>query len=400
MSRFFGGHNVALLPSRSQERHPHIGINAHLLSTEAGYRRAGIHLYVDQVLRHLPADEATRYTVYTRQTEGWVGPAGLQPVGTRLPTANRLARITWEQAVWPFLARRDGLTLMHSMAFATPRLAPCPVVVTIYDLSFIENPQIYPAAQRRYLAAETAYSCRHAARLVAISESCRRDILRIYGVSPERIDVVMPGVNEAYRPLPVAEVDAFRRQNGLPDTFILHVGTLQPRKNIPVLLDALARLRRPDVSLILVGGKGWFYDTIFERVEALGLTSQVHFTGYVDDSDLPLWYNAATVFAFPSLYEGFGMPVVEAIACGTPVVAAGASSLPEAGGDVALYFDPHNPDELAECLTQVLGDPALRSRVRAEGPAHAARFSWARTGAEMAAVYRRAAVQSTRSEER
>lgn len=378
------------------EHRPHIGINAHLLSNKKGYRRAGIHHYIFQILCHLPGDDRFDYTVYTRLAEGIDGCAHLRRAGTRLPTENRLARIAWEQAVWPLRARRDGLTLMHSMAFATPRLAPCPVVVTIYDLSFIENPETFPVAQRRYLMAETAYSCRHAARLIAISESGQRDVHRLYGVPLDRIDIVRPGVADAFRPLPHDRVEAFRHQLGLPPTFILHVGTLQPRKNVLTLLDALAGLNRPDVPLVLVGGKGWFYDTFFERVEALRLADRVKFAGYVDDDDLPYWYNAAAVVAFPSLYEGFGLPIIEALACGTPVIAADTSSLPEAGGDLALYFDPRDPAGLAECLALVLDDPSFTLRTRAEGPVHAARFSWARAGEETAEVYSRALASPSR----
>lgn len=374
----------------------HIGINAHLLATATGYRRAGIHHYIYQVLRHLPVIDGTDYTIYTRLTEGWERRQDTRIVTTRLPTHGRGARIAWEQAVWPLQARRDGLSLMHSMAFAMPRLAPCPVVVTIYDLSFIENPEAYPAAQRRYLENETAHSCQHAARLVAISESGRRDIHRIYGVPLERIDVVTPGVSEAYEPLPASQVAAFRQRKELPQSFILHVGTLQPRKNIPTLLEAVARLSRPEVPLVLVGGKGWIYEDIFARVEALGLTGQVRFAGYVEDAELPLWYNAAAVLAFPSLYEGFGMPVADALACGTPVVAAATSSLPEAGGDVALYFEPRDANELTERLRQALDDPAVRHKARTAGPAHAARFSWARSGAELAAIYQRASAEPAR----
>jgi glycosyltransferase involved in cell wall biosynthesis len=388
MVKIFEERRVTSPPSPLSIPHQHVGINAHLLSAESGYRRAGIHRYIDQILRHLPPGNRT-YSIYTRQTGLWNGRGDFRPVGTRLPTENRLARIAWEQVVWPVLARRDGLTLMHSMAFAMPRLAPCPVVVTIYDVSFIESPEAFPAAQRRYLMNETAYSCAHAARLIAISESGRRDIHRLYGVPLDRIDVVTPGVADVYRPLPEAEVTAFRRRRGLPNTFLLHVGTLQPRKNLSTLLDALARLQRPDVYLALVGGKGWIYDAIFERVSALGLGGRVLFAGYVDDDELPLWYNAAAALVMPSLYEGFGLPVVEALACGAPVAAADTSSLPETGGDVALYFDPHDPDELAARLAQVLDDPAFRNRARRDGPAHAARFSWERAGREMAAVYER-----------
>ena len=371
-------------------RQSNIGINAHLLSGEASYRRAGIHQYIYQVLRHLPTGDGHAYTIYTRQQRGWDDRPDWRVVPSRLPTEQRAARILWEQTVWPWQARRDGLALMHNMGFAMPRLSPCPVVVTIYDLSFIHYPDSFPPLQRRYLTSATADACRRARRIITISASGRQDVQRHYDVAPERIDVVMPGVGEAFRPLPAAEIAAFRPARTLPERFLLHVGTLQPRKNIPVLLEALARLDRADLSLVLIGGKGWLYDAIFERVNALGLAERVRFAGYVDDDELPLWYNAAAALVFPSLYEGFGLPIVEALACATPVVAANTSSLPEAGGAAALYFDPRDPDALAARLAELLDDDVLQARLRREGPAQAAQFSWERAGRETAAVYDRA----------
>jgi len=381
---------VAAPLSPRQHRHLNIGINAHLLSGAGGYRRAGIHQYIYQVLRHLPAVDGQAYTVYARHSADWNGGRGLRVVTTGLPTERPLARIVWEQAIWPWRARRDKLALLHSMGFAMPRFTPCPVVVTIYDLSFIHYPAIFPALQRRYLAAATADSCRRARRIITISESGRQDVQRIYGVAPERIDVVAPGVDPAYQPLPANRVAEFRHRRELPERFLLHVGTLQPRKNIPLLLDALAQLGPDAPPLLLVGGKGWLYEDIFDRVMTLGLRDRVHFAGYVDDDELPLWYNAATALVFPSLYEGFGLPIVEALACGTPVVAADTSSLPEAGGAAARYFDPADPADLAAKLVEVLGDNDLRDRLRADGPIQATRFSWARAGQETAAVYERA----------
>lgn len=384
----------------AQAIHPpaiaNIGINAHLLSGEAGYRRAGIHQYIYEVLRHLPKDDAggLRYIVYTRQTDGWDVRPDRQPAGTRLPTENRLARIAWERTLWPLRARRDRLSLIHSMAFVMPRFAPCPVAVTIYDLSFVHYPDDFPAMQQRYLMAETARSCRLANRLITIAESGRQDVHEQFGVPLERIAVIRPGVSNRYRPLPDDTVAEFRARHGLPEQFLLHVGTLQPRKNIPLLLQALARLNRPDLPLYLVGGKGWIYEAIFAQVQELGLSDRVHFAGYVPDEDLPLWYNAAAALVCPSRYEGFGLPVVEALACGTPVLAAKTSSLPEAGGPAALYFDPHSPEELAGLLAACLADDTARARARAEGSAQAARFSWERAGWETADLYRQLLIET------
>jgi glycosyltransferase involved in cell wall biosynthesis len=311
-------------------------------------------------------------------------------VPTRLPTERRAARIAWEQTAWPAAARRHRLDLIHSMAFVAPPVLPCPLVATIYDLSFVMQPDAFPAAQRRYLDRQTARTCRVARRLIAISESGRQDIHAVYGVPLTRIDVVRPGVEGRFRPLPAAEVAAFRAAEGLPERFLLHVGTLQPRKNIPVLLRALARLADTDIPLLLVGGRGWLTDELDAEIAALGLGNRVRFVGYVPDEALPSWYNAATVLVYPSLYEGFGLPIVEALACGTPVVAADTSSLPEAGGAAAVYFDPRDPAALAAQLDALLGDPAARARAAAVGPEQARRFSWEQAGRDLLAVYERA----------
>lgn len=364
-----------------------IGINAHLLSGEAGYRRAGIHQYIAQVLHHLPEMADIQYQVFAR----WAEPSNLPPnmcvVPSRWPTERRLVRILWEQLAWPLLTKRQGINLLHSMAFVTPLVAPCPTVVTVYDLSFIHFPERFPSWQRRYLTSQTRRSINQAQQVIAISEASRQDIHQVFNVPLHKVTAVQPGVDTTYRPLPAADIHAFRKQNKLPERFILHVGTLQPRKNIPVLLEALARLGRPDLHLVLVGGKGWLYDDIFRQVTVLGLEQQVHFPGYVDDEQLPLWYNAAELLVLPSVYEGFGLPILEAMACGTPVVAAATSSLPEAGGEAARYFAPEDAAELADQLATVLDQPQVAAEMRERGLQQAARFSWARAGRETAAVY-------------
>jgi glycosyltransferase involved in cell wall biosynthesis len=380
-----------LTPATGRPDRPRIGINAHLLSGEAGYRRAGIHHYIYQVLSHLPQSATgPHYLIYTRHTDGWADRVDMTVVPTRLPTERRAARIAWEQTAWPAAARRHRLDLIHSMAFVAPPVLPCPLVATIYDLSFVMQPDAFPAAQRGYLDRQTARTCRVARRLVAISESGRQDIHAVYGVPLGRIDVVRPGVDERFRPLPAAEVAAFRAAEGLPERFLLHVGTLQPRKNIPVLLRALAQLADTEMPLLLVGGRGWLTDELDAEIAALGLGNRVRFVGYVPDEALPSWYNAATVLVYPSLYEGFGLPIVEALACSTPVVAADTSSLPEAGGAAAVYFDPRDPAALAAQLDALLGDPAARARVAAAGPEQSRRFSWEQAGRDLLAVYERA----------
>jgi glycosyltransferase involved in cell wall biosynthesis len=367
-----------------------VGINAHLLSGEAGYRRAGIHQYIAQVLRHLPWEEGEpNYVVFTQQKNLFAGIPGITAVSSRLATENRLLRILWEQIVWPWQLRQCDAALLHSMAFVTPLLSRCPAVITVYDLSFYHFPERFPTLQRLYLSSQTRRSCQRARRIITISESSRQDVHRFLGVPLNRIDVVVPGVDAVYQPLPADEVTAFRQQHGLA-RFILHVGTLQPRKNIPVLIEAMACLDDPALKLVLVGGKGWLYDDIFGQVQALGLAERVVFTGYVPDEALPLWYNAAELLVFPSVYEGFGLPVVEAMACGTPVIAANSSSVPEAVGEAGLLFNPNDVQTLVNQMTAVLANRDLYNKLSQQGLAHAQRFSWERAGRETAVVYQRA----------
>lgn len=360
-----------------------VGINAHLLSGEHGYRRAGIHHYIAQVLRHLPSDSGLNYIIYTDFDGEWARP-DFTRVAPPWSTENRWLRILWEQTVWPFDGSRRDLDLMHSMAFVTPVWQPAPTMLTVYDLSFLHFPERFPPLQRLYLRTQTRRSCQSARRIVTISTSGRNDVHQHFGVPLERIDVAQPGVEERFQPIAADEVAKFRERQQLPEQFLLHVGTLQPRKNIPTLLEALAKLDRPEAPLVLVGGKGWQYEEIFERIGALGLHKQVQLTGYVSDEELPMWYNAASALVFPSVYEGFGLPIVEAMACGTPVIAAETPSAQEAAGDAALLFAPRDVPRLVKHLLTVLDNREETATMRERGLAHASQFTWARAGINMA----------------
>ncbi|MFN2118714.1 MAG: glycosyltransferase family 4 protein [Candidatus Promineifilaceae bacterium] len=365
-----------------------IGINAHLLSSELDFRRAGIHHYIAQVINHLPRlNDQTEYLIYTRDRTTIDDLTGSRIVSSRWPTEQRLFRILWEQSAWPFHAAREGLDLLHSMAFVTPFVTRIPSIVTVYDLSFVHYPDKFPILQRQYLQTQTARSVNQARRVITISEATRQDLYNYFNVPLEKTSVVYPGVDAHFRQIPEKSLNAFRVQNNLYKPFILHVGTLQPRKNIPALLIAFAALENQDIDLVLAGGKGWFYDEIFNQVNNLGLTDRVHFTGYVRDEELPFWYNAAKVLVFPSVYEGFGMPIIEAMACGTPVIAARSSSIPEAGGETALYFEPHDVEKLTQQLAEIIEDKNLLLKMRQSGLMQARKFAWNQAGVETAQVY-------------
>jgi len=368
----------------------HVAINAHLLSNQAGYRSAGVHQYIYHLLRHLrEAGDGLRYTLLL--SRGVRPPdATLQALHSRWSTGRAPARVLWEQLAQPAILRRIGADLVHGPVFVGPLRAPCPVIVTIHDLSFLRFPSLFRPGNRLYLSLMTRLSARRARRVVAVSRHTALETTRLLGVPSQRIDVVYHGVDPVFRPLPPEEVAAFRRAQGLPDRFVLFVGTLEPRKNLVRLVDAFAHLRDERTRLVLVGGKGWLYGELYARVEALGLGASIIFPGYVEREALPLWYNAATVMAYPTLYEGFGLPVLEALACGTPVLSSNTSSLPEAAGDAAVMVDPHNVEALAEALNRLLSDRTLRLELRERGLAHARRFTWTRTAQYTVQVYRRA----------
>ena len=373
----------------------HVAINAHLLSGQAGYRSAGIHQYIYHLLRYLgQAGDGLRYTVLLG--EGALSPdVTLTLLRSRWPTSRAAVRVVWEQLAQPWALRKIGADLVHGPVFIGPLLASCPVVVTIHDLSFIRFPEMFRPANRLYLTMLTRLSARRARRLIAVSAHAAAESTRLLGVPSERIDVVYHGVDPVFRPLPDDEVAAFRQRRGLPERFVLCVGTLEPRKNLVRLVEAFARARDGRVGLVLAGGKGWLYDELFARVKALGLTGEVIFPGYVMNEELPLWYNAATALAYPSLYEGFGLPVLEAQACGTPVLTSNVSSLPEAAGDAAVMVDPYDVEALAAGLDRLLADEPLRHELRSAGLAHASQFTWSHTAQETARVYHRALAEGT-----
>jgi glycosyltransferase involved in cell wall biosynthesis len=308
----------------------------------------------------------------------------------RFETESPLRRILWEQAVQPF--QLGEFDLLHSLAFASPLLLNRPSVVTVYDLSFIHYPAVLSPARRLYLRMFTALSCRRARRVIAISQSTADDLHTTLDILADKIDVAVPGYDtNRFQPLPIQQVADFRQSHGLPERFWLFVGTLEPRKNLPTLLDAYARLPADErLPLILAGGKGWDYGPVFKRVERYGLGSSVHFPGFIDSGDLPLWYNCAEVLLMPSIFEGFGLPVLEAMACGTPVIVSDASSLPEVAGDAGLLIPPLDVDAWTDALHCAYDDAAWRESASQQSLIQAALFRWEQTATRTITSYQMA----------
>jgi glycosyltransferase involved in cell wall biosynthesis len=373
---------------------PHVGINGQIVTFSAGYRQAGVSRFTEQLIRALQdRDTSARYSVFVNDTArgGFSDSTNMRFRYTRLPAARPLVRIVWEQTVLPALAAR--LDVLHCPVNVLPLATRCPAVLTIHDLTFLRYPERFRTERQRYLAVLTKMSAQRARWITADSANTKADVVDMLHVPPERIEVVYPGLEgDRFRPLPPEQLAEFRRRKGLPEEFILYVGTLEPRKNVERLVQAYSLLRRGGLDrwpLVVAGGRGWMFDHIFAEVERNGLVDHVIFPGYVDAEELPEWYGAATVFVYPSLYEGFGLPALEAMACGTPVVVSNASSLPEVVGEAGLQVDPHRPDELAETLAEVLQSKDKREQMAAAGLRQAASFTWARSADQLMSIYRR-----------
>lgn len=368
-----------------------IALNAQLLSFAETYRSGGISRVIYHLLAELARDpRGHTFDVFVPETPSANGWGGLQFHPSGKLTARPTLRIAWEQTFFPLKLRKLGPELVHGMAYALPAAWEGPSVVTVYDLSFLRYPSAFKAANRIYLTATTRAAARRARRVLTISENARRDIVRLLGVPEERVDVTYPAAEARYRLMTEPQVEAFRLARGLPAAFVFALGTLEPRKNIVGLLNAYARLRKPRQPLYVAGGTGWRFSPIFDTVRQAGLGEDVHFLGYVPEDELPLWYNAARLFVFPSLYEGFGLPVLEAMACGVPVITSTAASLPEVGGKAAVMVSPHDTVRIAEEMERVLDDPQLRLEMRAAGRIQASRFSWRAMTDQTVASYRRA----------
>lgn len=364
-----------------------VGINAHLLSGEAGFRSAGIHQYIKGVLNHLPSVEGVEYCVFTGRGGAGQLAGSLSTQSSRFPTEKPLVRIAWEQAAWPIQNALNKIDLGHSMAFVTPVLGSVPNIVTVYDLSFVHYPDRFSRFKRAYLGRMTKLSVESSVQVVCISEDGKRDVHEQFNIPLEKIEVVTPGVGDTYGVIDKAIVQRFLKKEAQDKPYILHLGTLQPRKNIPTLIDAFHQLSDFDGDLVFIGGKGWMYEEIFGKVRDLGLESRVRFVGYAPDEEIPLWYNGASVLVLASVYEGFGMPVAEAMACGTPVIGSNVSSIPEVVGSAGLLFDPHDSEDLAECLRKVLNNPTQQDEMRKRGVEQARKFRWIQSGQKMAAIY-------------
>jgi glycosyltransferase involved in cell wall biosynthesis len=306
--------------------------------------------------------------------------------GRRFPV-----RSVWMQLVLPAILRRLRPHVVHYTNYLAPVRAPVPYVVSIHDMSLSLMPELH-TLKKRVLTSRLVPVIARGARLVLTpSENTRRDVIRLLRLDPGRVRVIPYAPAPTFRP--VAEGRERMRALGLQEApYFLYVGTLEPRKNLVRALRAFARVAPalPDHRFVIVGQRGWMYDDVLREASRAELRGRVDLLGYVAEQELPALYSHATAFVYPSLYEGFGLPVVEAMACGTPVLTSRSSSLTEIAEGSALLADPHDEAALAEGLRALATDETLRADLRARGRRQAAAFTWERTGRETAQAYREA----------
>jgi glycosyltransferase involved in cell wall biosynthesis len=373
----------------------HIGIDAHAI----GARQGGNETYIANLIKSLAEiDGENLYTIYLANAgaaEEWreAFAKRYKNFSVRLlPPPTPLVRVpvylTYE------LFRRP-VDVLH-VQYTAPPFCRVPLVVTIHDLAFEVMPETFTRRGSFQLKLTVRRTAKKAARVATVSEYSRQDLLSIYKLTPEKVAVTYNGIGSHFVPQPSVqnEAEEIRRRFGVSRDFLLAVGSLQPRKNLVRLIRAYARLRgeREDFSpqLVIVGRKLWLASEIFDEVKRQRWADDVILTGYVSDADLPALYRAARAFVYPSLFEGFGLPPLEAMACGTPVVTSDVSSLPEVAGDAALLIDPKDERALADALVEIVNNEGLRAELREKGIVQAKKFTWREAAEKTLSLYQEA----------
>ncbi|MDE0462825.1 MAG: glycosyltransferase family 1 protein [Caldilineaceae bacterium] len=361
----------------------------------AVHQSAGLARYTESLASALwrHCRDTVDLNLFYNRHSGHQLPASLSPIPAR---AFSLGQYPWRLGVLacqllraPVVDRKLGAGGTYH---ATEHLLPWtarPSVMTVHDLIFERYPQHHTLANRTFLRVAMPLFVRRAGAIIAVSRHTKQDLLELYGTPAHKVFVVEEGIEEQFRPALEEEVRQVKERHGIRRPYLLMVGTLEPRKNHKLAFEALARLKAEGFShcLVVAGGGGWLFDDVQRKVEQLQLVEDVIFAGRVPDEDLPALYSGADCFLMPSLYEGFGIPVLEAMACGTPVVCSKVSSLPEVGGPAARYIESLTGEGLAEAVLDVLSNPQMAEQMRIGGLNRAARFRWQEAAMQTVDVY-------------
>jgi glycosyltransferase involved in cell wall biosynthesis len=369
-----------------------IAIDAHSVGTGLG----GNESYATNLIEALAEiDQTNRYTLYVTKREA------VERFGNRWSNFSVRSTLPHTPLIRIPLTlsaelRRNPVDVLH-VQFTAPPFSPCPVVVSIHDLSFEHLPQTFKWRSRKQLRITVRRTARQASKVIALSEYARNDIVNTYHVSPDKISVIPLAAGDHFRPIrDEEELQRVRQTYGIEGEYMLSVGAIQPRKNLGRLVAAYSHLRgaKPEgklPKLVLAGKCAWLYDETLRAIKELELSDSIILTGYVPDSDLPALYSGALCFIYPSYFEGFGLPPLEAMQCGVPVIVGDRTSLPEVVGDAGLLVDPFDVDALAAAIEKVVSDSNLRAKLSVQGLARAKLFEWRETARQTLAVYQKAA---------
>lgn len=366
----------------------HIAIDAH----SVGARLAGNESYATNLIEALARiDTVNRYTLYVTKREAVERFSNRWPnFSTRMTLPHTpLVRIPLTLSAE---LRRNPVDVLH-VQFSAPPFAPCPVVVSIHDLSFEHLGPTFKRRSRMQLRLTVRQSARKAAQVLALSQHARQDIIDTYGIAPTRVTTIPLAAPAHFRPVTDdAELQRVRQTYGIEGAYILSLGSIQPRKNLVRLVSAYAHLQRERAAsdlpkLVLAGKRGWLFDDTLRAIEESGVAKSILLTGYVADADLPALYSGAVCFVYPSYFEGFGLPPLEAMKCGAPVIAGNRTSLPEVVGDAGLLVDPFDEAAIAEAMARLIDNSDLRAELRLKGLQRAELFDWHQTARQTLAIY-------------
>ncbi len=381
---------LSLIPNLSKRRNMRVGINA----SKFFEVNTGVGRYTSNLCKHiLETDGKNDYYLYSPGQMNITIKTDSKRIHFKksgITRQNNTLRILWEQIGLPLYSMNDRLDLFHYTDHALSLLQRTrPVIITVHDIAYIKFPWLFNKSRQIYKQYIIDRSIRKADVIIVPSYSTKKDIVQYFGISDGKIRVIYHGVENRF--CPIRNVEEYRLKNNLPLKMILNVGTLEPRKNVVTLIRAFKKLRErglKDYNLVIAGEKGWLYKQIFKEIRSGGVEQSILVLGVVRDEDLPMLYNCAEIFVYPSLYEGFGFPPLEAMACGIPVITSNTSSLPEVVGDAGIMVNPTDVNSLCDSMFNLLHDRELWHHMSSKGLERAKSFSWAKAAREILEIYK------------
>lgn len=351
-------------------------------------QRSGFGFYVKNLVQNLEKiDSQNQYQLIKPETE---------------KDFSMPQRFLWDQFRFPKIAQINNVDILHQPCFSVPIFYHGKKIVTVHDIIPLKFPKNLPLASRLFYSKWMTYSYRYADMIIADSECTKRDIIKHLKISPEKIRVIYLAVSDDFKPeSSKARIQNIKNKYHTGEKYFIHVGTIEPRKNLPFLVRAFSEAVRAGVpeNLVIVGKYGWYYDRLLTSIKDLQLKDRVIFTGYAPDEDIPALYSGATALTFPSLYEGFGFPPLEAMACGTPVISSNTSSLPEVVVDAGILIAPEDKETWAKKMIEISTEKKLAQKLRIKGLKRAKKFSWEKTARETIEVYKKLYKTNSKNEQ-